>query len=630
MVEFVDRASPSLESIEKVKIRFPSSTIWLLGLSAIFASLVAASIAYFGVNFPIWDEWDTPGLMFVKLHDGTIDLSRGRWNWGYWIAQHNESRKFFPRLILVSLASVTNWNIKVEMFLILGLMAAIALTLYALSRLTLTRTPRSRLNALAIVANLLVFSLIQYDNFLFGLQVCVLLSLSAIVLGLLVAQTRFPLWLKTLVGILLCLVSTYSFSNGVLSWVVVFPAIFFPETLRWREIGRRLFWATVWIATMAVNLGFYFRNYVKPPDHPGWDEAVRHPLEAVRYFFVFLGGPLGFHDIPAATVVGAIVFGVWSAMVVALLWNSATTLQEGKSGFENALEHRWDLSELNRAKSWIMLGGYSILSGLFAALGRVGFGIEQAISPRYTTFSLYAIVSAIYLGALLAERDKTVEVSSPRRRWLSRGVYLLLGIGLVLHLKTSAFALDGMYVRKTDTLHAQACTLVIDVLRDDDCLRRYVYPDPDRLYDHAIAINDLGYLSPPLLESDDVRDFSASLESETARGFFDALVPLSGDRYQVRGWAELTERSLSAADLVLLTYTTDFGAEKPFAIIDDREFRPDALHAGLPRDTQLGWSGEFARSQLPNRSLVVKAWAFDATTARAHLLTGSFELTPTP
>ncbi|MGC9504699.1 hypothetical protein [Baaleninema sp.] len=272
-----------------MKIRFSSSTIWLLCLSAIFASLVAVAIAHFGVNFPVWDEWDTPGLMFVKIHDGTIDIRQGRWNWGYWIAQHNESRKLFPRFVLVSLAAVTNWNIKVEMFLILALMAAIALTLYALSRLTLTRTPRPRLDALAVVANLLVFSLIQYDNFLFGLQVCVLLSLWAIVLGLLAAQARFPFWVKTLLGLFLCLVSTYSFSNGLLSWAVLFPALFFPETLRWREIRRRLVGAIFWLAAMAVNLQFYFRNYVKPPGHPGWDEALQHPVKAMHYFFVFLG-----------------------------------------------------------------------------------------------------------------------------------------------------------------------------------------------------------------------------------------------------------------------------------------------------------------------------------------------------
>ncbi|MGC9504700.1 hypothetical protein [Baaleninema sp.] len=326
---------------------------------------------------------------------------------------------------------------------------------------------------------------------------------------------------------------------------------------------------------------------------------------------------MGFHNLNAATLVGAIVFAVWLGCVLMLFWNSYASSEKG-----------WDLAELNRAKGWIMLGGYSLLSGLFAALGRVGLGLEQALEPRYTTFSLYAIVSAMYLGALLAEPKGAIAGSSSRRRWRSRGAYLLLGIGLLLHLKTSAFALEGMSLRQSNTLRGQACTLTLPILRDEDCLRRFVYPDVDRLFVHATAIDDMGYLHPPLLESDDVRDFRASPDSTTARGFFDVLTPLSGDRYQVHGWAEFTERSPAPVDLVLLTYTTVSGTKKPFAAIHDREFRLDALHPGLLKNTQLGWFGEFSRATLPNRSLTVEAWAFDATNARVYPLKGTFDLPP--
>ncbi|MBO9999866.1 MAG: hypothetical protein J7641_12840 [Cyanobacteria bacterium SID2] len=576
---------------------------------------MAASILNFGVNFPIWDQWDTPGLMFVKIQDGSIDVSNGQWNWGYWTAQHNESRKLFPRLILVSLASLTNWNVKVEMFFILGFIVLIAIELYILSRLTLKNTVLSRIDGLAIVANLLIFSLIQYDNFLFGLQVCVLLSLTGIVTGLLIAQTRFSLWLKTTIGVLLCLVSTYSFSNGLLSWFVVFPAMFFPDELRWRSIVRRIPGMLVWGMATISTLWVYFRYYVKPPGHPGLEEAILHPIKAIHYFLVFLGSPLGFQRIEIATIVGAIVLAIWLSLWVSLLWKS-----------------RRDFSYLVRAKSWIMLGGYSIISGLVAALGRVGFGIEQAIAPRYTTFSLYAIVSAIYLGAVLVEGETTLDTPQPRRRWLSSAAYTLLGIGLVLHFKTTAFAIEGMRMRQTDTRHAQACTLAIEILRDDDCLSRYVYPDTDRLYEHATAINALGYLTPPLLTSDDLQDIAVASELSSERdtwGAFESLKSTSNDLYQVRGWSELPERHTSA-DIVLLTYTTASGSEKPFTIIDERESRPDVLRSGLPKNSQLGWLGEFSRSSLPSTRLVVKAWAFDATIARAYLLPGTFELPPTP
>ena len=46
------------------------------------------------------------------------------------------------------------------------------------------------------------------------------------------------------------------------------------------------------------------------------------------------------------------------------------------------------------------LGGYSIGSGILAALGRIEWGVSQALESRYVAFSLYLAVALGALGAI--------------------------------------------------------------------------------------------------------------------------------------------------------------------------------------------------------------------------------------
>jgi hypothetical protein len=46
---------------------------------------------------------------------------------------------------------------------------------------------------------------------------------------------------------------------------------------------------------------------------------------------------------------------------------------------------------------WIMIGFYSVVSALITSFGRVGWGVEGALSSKYTTFSIYIIIAIIHL-----------------------------------------------------------------------------------------------------------------------------------------------------------------------------------------------------------------------------------------
>ena len=69
-----------------------------LELLAIFPALVLGWLVWrYGVNLPVWDEWNVPGVAIVQSVTEQI-------TWEDWIYQHNESRKLFPRLLFVLLA----------------------------------------------------------------------------------------------------------------------------------------------------------------------------------------------------------------------------------------------------------------------------------------------------------------------------------------------------------------------------------------------------------------------------------------------------------------------------------------------------------------------------------------------
>src|SRR3954471_24168411 len=63
----------------------------------------------FGVNVVAGDEWAVVPL-FEKLYAGELSLSD-------LLAQHNEHRIFFPRIAMLSLGVITQWNVIAEMYL---------------------------------------------------------------------------------------------------------------------------------------------------------------------------------------------------------------------------------------------------------------------------------------------------------------------------------------------------------------------------------------------------------------------------------------------------------------------------------------------------------------------------------
>src|SRR5438128_1219761 len=96
---------------------------YVLLLALVLPALLPFNFVYrFGVNLPYWDQWELVPLL-AKLHDGQLTLAD-------LTAQHNEHRIFFPRLIMLGLATLTRYNTVAEMYFNAGLLVVLGAVLF--------------------------------------------------------------------------------------------------------------------------------------------------------------------------------------------------------------------------------------------------------------------------------------------------------------------------------------------------------------------------------------------------------------------------------------------------------------------------------------------------------------------
>ena len=552
--------------------------------------LMGICILKYSVNFPFSDQWPL-AIMFEKIYSNNLSLSD-------LFSQFHESRKFFPRLIFIGLAYLTNWDVRYEMLVIFLLTCIISLNIYCLSRLTLRSNFITVLFLLAI-SNLLIFSPAQYENWLWGIQVVVYIPIACLTGCLVIAKKKLSLRTKLIICFCLCTVSTFSYANGMLTWLLVFPALTILASGKWQEIFTKNIWIIVsGLLGFITNAVVYFYDYQKPDKHPSFLSAISHPVDTFHYFLAFLGAPLALENLTVATIVGALVFSLW----IFLCWQIFRLVKT-------------DFILLHRLIVWLIIGVYAIISGAVTALGRVGFGVGQALAPRYTAFSLYLMVSLIYLLAifcLVASQNNT------RKKLIKYNSLLLITIFLVLHINTIINAIDRMSDRRVILLQSKACLLMINVIQKDECLVMKRSPEP--LINTANILDKLGFLQPGLVKSKNIEKIAEKPKSELIYGYFDTVNQIDDQTYIANGWAILPERG-EVADGVILTYENAKGEAIIFKLINQKTPRP-SVREYFNNSTYLysGWQKSFSAQEIPQGKVKLKAWAFNTENGKAFLL----------
>lgn len=572
----------------------PQPAQWLVFcLTLLPPCLLALLIFRYGVDLPQWDQW-----AYVPFFE---KLSRACLTFGDLFAQVNEYRQFFPNLVFVALGWLTHWDVRYEMAAIFLTACFISLNVYRLANRTISGDGTKRL-FLFLLANLLIFSPAQYENWLQGQQLVYYFPIACVTTCLVVSFSGWNLKTKLAVCACLSVVSTFSSANGILCWLVGFPILFLADSPT-RRVERR--WLVIaWTLGIFASAALYFFHYHKPWWTPIPSTALFHPLRAVAYFFGFLGAPLAMEKGKIAAVVGFILTSAF-----------------GLSCFY-FYRHRADAMVTRRMIVWLTVGGYSILTAVMATIGRVGLGVGQSQNTRYIGYSVYLTVALVFIVRIITEDFASRDHYAIQVTRLRRVAILFAGALLLLQPFIFVVSINRMAEMRTRLLQAKAMVLFINV-KPDPVLIKTLYPDLNYLSLQANELNRLGFLRPALIGTQRVQDFAAISSSQPLDyGSWDQFRRTDNDHYFASGKAILPYRG-ETADAIILGYQTNSRDTFLFRIT-----LPQGASAGFwHRQVQSGqWQVSFPAAELPAEPATLTAWAFDADSGKAYRLSGSFEI----
>src|SRR5438093_2667614 len=396
----------------------------------------------YGVNVPHQDQWEIIPF-FQRYRSDELE-------WGDVWAQHNEHRIFFPRLIMLGLAVLSNWNIMWELYLNIVLGILIFLFGYLLIQHSCIDVNKRLQQWLTVLFAWMVFSPVQWENWLWGWQIQWFLNILSVLMtiwAITAWPSTWPVWLGTLVAAGSATIASYSLANGMLIWIIALLLLLALEGLKPRFI--------IFVVCSVSVPWLYFLNYKKPSHHPTLLAFMGNAMDFFRFICVYLGRSLSSGSRDVSMVVGLLLVCLFIASTVYML--------------------RQEYCHRQRCLGWVALGLYPILTAIVTAIGRLGFGVTIATSSRYTTISTLFAFSTI----LLVSMALTYKKPAPTRyRYPYKLLVALLGI-YVIFMVSSNYVTGIRRMSETNIVlvKTKECLEHLDS-STDDCLRAsYAYPN---------------------------------------------------------------------------------------------------------------------------------------------------------
>jgi hypothetical protein len=319
---------------------------------------IGIGIAAWGVNIPYVDQ-----LWFVRI----LSLSReGDLTLRDLFTQANQHRPFIPRLLWLALASLSRYDVRLELWA--NLLIAIAAFTFVAAHVVRTwrRFEVSPPALLLPLMSFLFFNWAQWEGWLNGFQTVFYLSSACVVIGFVLLKdetTRGRLALAALAGT----IGTFSGANALSYWPIGLALVLLTTPAE-----KRLLRAALWSTVGAAVTFLFAAGWQAPPDLQA--SLLTADLLTRAYWVTnFLGAPL--MTVPHL----AFPFGLLSIGLFAyVMWHAART------GMWRSL------------LPYFAIAGFATASGLIISVGRMRLGIVQAVGTGYLTISTW------YWFALLA------------------------------------------------------------------------------------------------------------------------------------------------------------------------------------------------------------------------------------
>lgn len=340
-------------------------------LSALPLIALCFIVVRYAVDLPLGDEWSMVPVI-QAADNGSLSLN-------HLTKQQAEHRAPVTRLILLMLIRATDWDVRYE----IALNLALGIAIFCAAAVQLNYTARSlcrpALLAYLPLVSLLLFSISQQANWLYGWQNSALLNtLCAMLTCFTLARRDFRLPHLALAGALAFL-ACFSFANGLLLWGIGLVAL----GLRYRrELKARWVYLALWIAMGTFTGLAYFRGYQAGLAESMTSGAFERPQQIAMHALAGLGAPLASWNYSIAMWAGA----------AGLLSFTAVTIRFARADQQMRVP----------LAPYLLVALYAIGTAGMIAVGRSSMGVFQAMSSRYISFSnlfwLGLIISISVLG----------------------------------------------------------------------------------------------------------------------------------------------------------------------------------------------------------------------------------------
>lgn len=360
---------------------------------------------YFAVDIPFNDQWDIIYL-FEKYYSGHLSFA------DFW-QQHNEHRIILPKLIFLLIGILSRYNVVYEMYLsVLVCFVSFLIFTGHMDRHRAVLGTGSVRYLLWVLVSCLFFSVIQWENWLWGFQLQWFLNILAVVVGAFIFA-NYPDAPWTMAVLFLCgLAATFSLSSGMLFWPIL---LVMQGVCDFRAYGRvRVRPLVLWFFIFGAVLGAYMIGYHKPSHHPSLMVVVESPIRFFSYVGIYLGSPVSTVRLDSF---GTILLGL-SGLAAFLVY----AVKIFRTGPPETLR-TWSF--------FIIIGLYAVLTAVLTAVGRSGFGLFQATCSRYTTVALLLWSCLVVMGCAGRESGRP-GVFGPNA-WLKRAgvIVFVLVVALV-------------------------------------------------------------------------------------------------------------------------------------------------------------------------------------------------------
>ena len=433
-----------------MKIFSNSIALWLGTLTPAVLSIFF--ITKFWINTVFWDEWEIVPLLSILFGGDILSLEL--------TGIHNEHLPFFHRLIVLGLASISSYNIFLEV--IVGWIF-LTLTILVLWFLLVKTFPEAKL--LIIPISWVSYTFVQYENFLSGWNSIHWHSTMFFVITAIYLLEDIKKPIKS-VGIFLALCFVASFTNiiGFVTWIIGF--------YNFRYFKPKYF--IVISACLVLTVYFYFLVL----DEQGSFEKIRtnlnDQLDLVKFVFTFLGNLIRATSVSSELIplsAGIIIFSIFLIMIIYSYFKIN------------------DQQLRTKLRPWINISAFSFLSGVLIGLGRLDFGVQEALANRYIVVSNLFFDAAIVITAVILLQLLKNEKQENRKKIL-KGFFVVLIIFLCFYILigyVGGWIGASIWHEKIST--GGECLLVYETA-SDECLE-VLYPNADAVKNRAKVLQDL-------------------------------------------------------------------------------------------------------------------------------------------